>query len=49
MTWRAALALTVLLCVAGCGVKSELMPPDANKPPPKSQPNPSKPPSPIGQ
>ena len=48
MTWRTALSLIVLLAVTGCGVKSELMPPD-NKPQPKGQSNPSKPPSPIGQ
>jgi predicted small lipoprotein YifL len=48
MTLRTALALAVLLCVAGCGVKSDLVPPD-NKPQPKGQQDPSKPPSPIGR
>jgi predicted small lipoprotein YifL len=48
MTLRTALALVLLMAVAGCGVKSDLTPPD-NKPAPKGQQDPSKPPSPIGR
>jgi len=48
MNWRNLITLAVLVAVAGCGVKSDLAPPDG-KPAPKSQQDPSKPPSPIGR
>ena len=46
---RRILTLGVLVLVlAGCGVKANLVPPDG-KPTPKSQQDPSRPPSPLGQ
>jgi len=45
---RLVLVLAVLICAAGCGVKSDLVTPD-NKPTQKGQNDPSRPPLPIGR
>jgi predicted small lipoprotein YifL len=45
---RIVSVLAVLLLLAGCGVKNELVLPDG-KPTPKGQHDPSKPPLPIGE
>ena len=43
MTLRIALVFVLALCVAGCGVKNDLVMPDG-KPTPKGEKDPSKPP-----
>jgi predicted small lipoprotein YifL len=48
MKISAILAALVALSLVGCGVKSDLMPPNG-KPAPKHQHDPSRPPQPIGQ
>ena len=46
--WKATLALTLAIGIAGCGTKTELLKPDG-KPTPHTERDPSQPPSPISR